>query len=650
MNYFKSIMLTAFAVLALAACDTDDLKDDINDLKGRVESLEAQVSLLNDNMTAIKRLLEGGQTITKVEPKGDAYTLTLSDGSTITLTQGSEGNIIPPTITVNSEGQWVVNGVVLTQNGVPVQAIGTPGKDGLTPKFQISNEGNYWQISYDGGTEWEYVLDENYEKVSAVSSGEGGGSSSDGLFEEVGVSKDGDFFVIKLKGQAEAYSIPIVKDVICEIAEPTEGLKNGYWEIGYGKTATTTIKVKGENIITTAPTGWVVTVSDIDTDKNEAILSVTAPASAPITTRATADNSNEVTVQANTNASWAVAKIKVKAIEIIDSYYALYEAGRTFTINGVEVNSSNFPNAEYISEDKNITTTGIYFIKEGITVSYKGTAGVQNLILIGDNSQKASTVNVDAQIKLVQATGTKGYFLCKNIALIGTSTLNNQLFTFNTDNSPYEQVAFDQCQIITSPGKHVLYLATATRSIANFSMENSTFKSEATGEKNIFSLGGSTSTDYKTLTFKNNIFYCAEGKVNQFSLFKGNKASITGKLTLENNTFINMQTATTGYVYINELADISIKNNIFWTDKEVANDYIILRPTTLPTGTTCTDNIGYKINKKWAMFYNNVIPDGMDQIIELESNPFDGGTFDLANGIFIPNAEYAQYGAGASIN
>ena len=24
---------------------------------------------------------------------------------------------------------------------------------------------------------------------------------------------------------------------------------------------------------------------------------------------------------------------------------------------------------------------------------------------------------------------------------------------------------------------------------------------------------------------------------------------------------------------------------------------------------------------------------------------FDGGTFDLANGIFVPNAEYAEYGA-----
>ena len=46
MNYFKSIMLTAFALFALAACDTDDLRDDVDNLKDRVASLEAQVSLL----------------------------------------------------------------------------------------------------------------------------------------------------------------------------------------------------------------------------------------------------------------------------------------------------------------------------------------------------------------------------------------------------------------------------------------------------------------------------------------------------------------------------------------------------------------------------------------------------------------------------
>ena len=73
MNYFKSIMLTAFALFALAACDTDDLRDDVDNLKDRVESLEAQVSLLNDNMTAIKRLLEGGQTITEVTNTNGTY-------------------------------------------------------------------------------------------------------------------------------------------------------------------------------------------------------------------------------------------------------------------------------------------------------------------------------------------------------------------------------------------------------------------------------------------------------------------------------------------------------------------------------------------------------------------------------------------------
>lgn len=644
MNYFKSFLLTAFALFALASCDTDDLKDDVNDLKGRVESLEAQVGLLNENMTAIKRLLEGGQTITELTETNGTYKLKLSNGETITLTQGSEGEVRYPEITVNSEGQWVVNGEVLKQNGTPVQAVGKPGDDGITPKFRITDEGSFWQVSYNDGETWEDVLDVNGDKVSAVGNGSGGGNSADTFFEEVGVDATGEFFVIKLKNSTEEISIPIVKDVLCEIIKPEIGMKNGYWEIAYGETATTTIKVKGDNIIANGPAGWVVTVSEPN-ENSEAILSVT-PMKISIT-RATADNSCEVTVQANTNASWAVDKIKVKGIEIIESYYALYQANETFTINGIEVNQTKFPDAKYISENKDITTAGVYFIKEGITATFKGTGGVQTLILIGDNSQESSTVNVDAQIKLIQSLGTEGYFLCKNISLIGTTTLNNQLFTFNTDNSPFNQVAFDQCKIITSPTKHVLYLSGTNRSIANFSMENSIFKSEATGEKNIFTLGGSESTGYNTLTFRNNIFYCADGIVTQFSLFKGAKATISGKFTLENNTFINMQTATTGYAYAVNIASISVKNNIFWTNQEGTNDFVIVRPTNVPTGTG-TNNIGYKTNRKWTLFYSDKIPDGMDQITALETDPFEGGTFNINEGIFTPNGDYAQYGAGAT--
>ena len=322
MNYFKSIMLTAFALFALAACDTDDLRDDVDNLKDRVESLEAQVSLLNDNMTAIKRLLEGGQTITEVTNTNGTYKLKLSNGETISLTQGSKGEVAYPEITVNDEGQWVVNGEVLMQNGIPVQAVGTPGKDGIAPKFRITDEGSFWQVSYDNGTSWEDVLDTDGQKVSAVSDGSGG-SSADSFFEEVYVDSTGEFFVVKLKGQTEAISIPIVKDLLCEITEPETGMKNGYWEIGYGKTATTAVKVKGENIIVTAPGGWVATVSEADETTNVATLSITAPANA-MSTRATADNGSDVTVQVNKGASWAVAKIQVKAVEVVDSYYALY--------------------------------------------------------------------------------------------------------------------------------------------------------------------------------------------------------------------------------------------------------------------------------------------------------------------------------------
>jgi hypothetical protein len=40
--------------------------------------------------------------------------------------------------------------------------------------------------------------------------------------------------------------------------------------------------------------------------------------------------------------------------------------------------------------------------------------------------------------------------------------------------------------------------------------------------------------------------------------------------------------------------------------------------------------------------------DGAEEVNIITSDPFEGGTFDIANGVFIPNAEFAEY--GASIN
>ncbi|WP_288360592.1 PL29 family lyase N-terminal domain-containing protein [uncultured Bacteroides sp.] len=658
MNYFKSFLLTAFALFTLAACNTDDLRDDVDNLKGRVESLEAQINLLNDNMTAIKRLLEGGQTITEITQTNGTYTLKLSGGETVTLTQGSAGEIKYPEISVNDEGQWVVNGEVLTQNGVPVQAVGTPGNDGITPKFRLTDDGSYWQVSYDNETSWQDVLDESGNKVSAVNNGSSGGSSSDTFFESAGIDESGDFFVIQLKGQNESISIPIVKDLLCEIIEPAEGMNKGYWEIGTGATATTTVKVKGDNIIVTAPAGWVATVSEPDTETNEATLSITAPAST-IKTRATADNSSDVTLQVNKGANWAVAKIQVKAIEIIDSYYALYEAGETITIGGINVNKNAFGEATLITtENPNITNKGVYFISPEVEAEYTASGGYAQLIIIGNSSTQKSQLKVSSQIKLVEtASDASGIFICQNITLDARNTLNAENKTsypiVQNKNGAFGSIILQDCHILLPKGQPLSYISNSNRSIDYFLMENCVIPISST-DNNKFILSLSTSTAaYNKVSFKNNIFYCVdEGKsATGFKLMNGEKATAT-EFTLTNNTFVNVYTATTFYVYLTSLPNIHITHNLIYAKPAMLNNCGIFRLTNNPESGECNSNICYKAENtnNWQIFFGGIGKgmDGAEEVNIITSDPFEGGTFDIANGVFIPNAEFAEY--GASIN
>ncbi len=658
MNYFKSFLLTAFALFTLAACNTDDLRDDVDNLKGRVESLEAQINLLNDNMTAIKRLLEGGQTITEITQTNGTYTLKLSGGETVTLTQGSAGEIKYPEISVNDEGQWVVNGEVLTQNGVPVQAVGTPGNDGITPKFRLTDDGSYWQVSYDNGTSWQDVLDESGNKVSAVNNGSSGGSNTDTFFESAGIDESGDFFVIQLKGQTESISIPIVTDLLCEIIEPAEGMNKGYWEIGTGATATTTVKVKGDNIIVTAPAGWVATISEPDTETNEATLSITAPAST-IKTRATADNSSDVTLQVNKGANWAVAKIQVKAIEIIDSYYALYEAGETITIGGINVNKDTFGEATLITtENPNITNKGIYFISPEVEAEYTASGGYAQLIIIGNSSTQKSQLKVSSQIKLVEtASDASGIFICQNITLDARNTLNAENKTsypiVQNKNGAFGSIILQDCHILLPKGQPLSYISNSNRSIDYFLMENCVVPISST-DNNKFILSLSTSTAaYNKVSFKNNIFYCVdEGKsATGFKLMNGEKATAT-EFTLTNNTFVNVYTATTFYVYLTSLPNIHITHNLIYAKPAMPNNCGIFRLTNNPESGECNSNICYKAENtnNWQIFFGGIGKgmDGAEEVNIITSDPFEGGTFDIANGVFIPNAEFAEY--GASIN
>lgn len=91
MKYYKSFILFSLFALAFVSCNTDDLERDIDALKDRVTNVEAQVQQLNDEMNIIRVLLDGNKTITDYSINGDTYTLTLSNGETLTLTPGVTG-------------------------------------------------------------------------------------------------------------------------------------------------------------------------------------------------------------------------------------------------------------------------------------------------------------------------------------------------------------------------------------------------------------------------------------------------------------------------------------------------------------------------------------------------------------------------------
>ena len=64
MRYYKSFILFSLLALVFVACDTDDLEKDIDALKDRVASVEAQVQRLNDEMNILRVVLDGNKTIT----------------------------------------------------------------------------------------------------------------------------------------------------------------------------------------------------------------------------------------------------------------------------------------------------------------------------------------------------------------------------------------------------------------------------------------------------------------------------------------------------------------------------------------------------------------------------------------------------------
>lgn len=650
MKNFKSLLPFLLMVFALVGCDTDDLRNDVDELKNRVESLEAQVAAINENMNMLQVLVEGNKTISNYKEIGNGYELTLSDGSTITLTQGSEGQIVMPDITINENGEWVLNGQVIGQ---------ATGNSGITPKFNISAD-KYWQVSFDEGKTYEDVLDENGNKVEATT--EGNVNVSDAFFNDVKVE---DYMLKVTLKDGQSYSLPIVVDLKANIVDPTEGFKDGVWTIGYGETVKTEVEISGDNYFVTVPAGgWTATLSEVSEGK--ATLTVTAPAQASTLSRATADNSTELVLQVNKGVNWAIDKIKVEAKTVIASYKALYDANQVINVNGIEISKALFGEACSIDSNTEITTLDykVYFVKPGATLTYNGTNQVsaKSLIVIGDDSRdETAKVALKYRIQLNMVgtpTASDGYYVFYNINFDASTATTPALIAYKND-AQDKAIVFDKCNL-TLGSKNFFELTTDTRYFNSFSIRNSKIKLNS--NMYLVHIEKNASTNFGTLSLVNNVFYAAEPiGGNGFKIVNSqtdNTSASLKKLILNNNTFVNVCPNWTGMYYALSLGTVDVQNNLFWASTLPANG-IILRPGNVKiAGTVYKHNIGFSVkdsnNYSWIACFepNTNLFEGGENIVNIKAesvdsaeNPFTGGTFDLSTGTFVPNATYAEYGA-----
>lgn len=173
---FLWIAVTA-AVVGQSCEKTEDIRAELDSLRDRITALETQVGDVNRNIATLQKLMDASTVIVGQKQTPTGYELQLSDGTTLSITQGEKLDALVPVMAIDKDGFWIYsidNGVsfkLLLVDGKPVSAWpldgGKPTENatGTTPRLKIDTDG-YWMFSTDG-VKYDYLL-QGGEKVNAV--------------------------------------------------------------------------------------------------------------------------------------------------------------------------------------------------------------------------------------------------------------------------------------------------------------------------------------------------------------------------------------------------------------------------------------------------------------------------------------------------
>ena len=642
MKIYKYIGV-ALMVLSLGACKTDDLERDIDALKDRVTAMEAKVDRLNESMNMIRVALDGNKTIQSyTENEDGSYTLTLSDGNTITLTQGEIGATdVYQEVSISTDGNWVIGGVETEHRAVAVD--GVPGG---TPQFRLTMESEgkyYWEVSYDGELTWEEVKSQQGTRVYASASGS---SSVAGPIASAVPNATGDKFEITLTGSGTKYEIPIVSGLACAITDPTD-MKEGFWIVPTGNGATTNVNLQGDAVLVNAPEGWTVTAAI-----GNSTLTVTPPNQDGV--EAT------ITLQVHKGLHWAVDQIKVRSKKVITSWYQEFLAGGEIVVNDVTIKKGSADNKVVINGgeevDLNVTSItannteiaadGLYFIGAGLNVTYKNT-NVGNKILINDSpTGEKPVVTCSNSITL---NGTS--LVCKNVALV--SPISYRFLEITDNNAPY--VAFDGCNFeVPSTATQNSFLNTSGKVMDNFSFCNSKMIIERTETYRILNIGSGSDITFPKVKIKNSIFSSDGNKAFKLLYVPDNSSKVgIDLLEMFKTTFINLHYMAAGFIN-GDISQIYMENNLIYSDNNADKNVTVFRKRGNPKDAfdgngkgSIKNNKGYVSGgKSLTSWFGGVSPiskESSEEFDQLDASPFK--SLDKSTGTYVLKPEYQGYGA-----
>lgn len=655
MKYIKSyLFLVLTAALALTGCKQDDLQDDVDALANRVAILEEQMKLLNENLETISFVLNSeNKTIQSVMQSGNAYTLTLSNGETLTLNIGVQGSAEVPEITIGSDGCWAVRG---ESTGVP--AIGNAGADGQGyPEFRVNERS--WEVRYVTGdgevSAWEKVGGDANSDMGVV------GDQLIASAEVVGNEFVITYYTDYATGETATASVAIVPGLVCAIDDSGLTLSDpdGYLEVAEDSRTEIPVQISGGTPSVTYPAGWRATIEQADSSEgeNNYVLAIYSPASGEATgasSRVTADNTSEVTVRVNSGMYWAVDKIKVR-IEgggtEEPTYASVYEKylAEGITIGSYALNSESGITVTEVTSDQTISgnPSGAYFINEGVTLTFSDVTIADNLILIS-NSIEGGKAKVTTSATFNAAVSGTTNFIAQNIEFTNAGILMQVASGRRVGN-----LILDGCKVTVGHNQNMFN--------AQNGDDNSVDKIELLNNDIAFNLTSDYPGAGRVLNFqakqcdaninvRNNVIYTTNQNYStNGALITTADVAFTGDVTVENNTFVNFLAVSQGLVRGSMTTDcaISIKNNLFWTNHTTARSMGLVNAKGNAVGSCSIEgNLLYNNNATITInYFSGGTPSGLqaDKVEVEEDDVFDSK--DFANGVFTKKAAYANCGA-----